>query len=220
MRLLVAMMLFGALVGAPVARAAEAKASSEAAKAASAKPDEDLFRSDAARVEMKKPKGWRFTSLESALANRAKAKMKDEDFQKAIEENASAPIMIVTKHEEPYDQLNPTIQLIVRPTGPLAGQSGVQILALVQPMLAQQFADFTVVAEPNEATVGKQTAGRMTMRYTLKTKDGGEFPTQATIVMIPKGAVLYQLGFSGPPEGDDAFGKELEDVLASVKFLE
>ena len=41
------------------------------------KADPEQFRSDAARIEMKKPKSWRFSTVETALTNRAKVKMKD-----------------------------------------------------------------------------------------------------------------------------------------------
>lgn len=61
---------------------------------------------------------------------------------------------------------------------------------------------------------------RLTVRYTLKTRDGREFPTKATIVMIPRGKVLYQFGFSGPPEGPDAITTEVDAVLTSVRFVE
>jgi hypothetical protein len=185
-----------------------------------AKVDADLFRSDAARIEMKKPKGWRFSTVESALANRANVKMKDEEFQKALESSGATPIMVVMKHEEPYDKLNPAIQMIVRGAGPLEGKSGVEILTLVEPVLKSQFENCTTVDTVRATTVGGQTGARMTLRYTLKTPDGREFPTQSTIVMIPRGKVLYQIGFSGPPEGDDAVAAVIDPALASVKFLE
>jgi hypothetical protein len=183
------------------------------------KADPDVFMSAAARIEFKKPKGWHLQSLETAFANRASVRMKDAEFQKAVEANGAAPIFIATKHEEPYEKLNATIQVICRPAGPLAGKSGVEILNAVLPGLAQQFADFETVDPVKEVVVGGQTGARMTMRYTLHTKDDQTFPTQSTIVMVPKGGVLYQFGFSGPPEGDDAVAPEIGAFLATVKFL-
>lgn len=182
--------------------------------------DPDAFRSVAARLEVHKPSGWHFQSLESVYANRAMVKMNDEEFQEAIEQMASAPLLIATKHEEPYDNLNPTFQVIVRPAGPVEGKTGVEILQLVEPTFKAQFADFTFVDKIRETSVSEQQAARMTVRYTLKTHDGREFPTQATIVMVPRGKVLYQFGFSGPPDGPDAITTEMDSVLTSVKFVE
>lgn len=182
--------------------------------------DSDLFRSDVARIELRKPSGWHFQSLESLIQNRASVKLNDEEFRKAIERMATTPLMIVTRHQEPYESLNPSLQVLARPSGPLAGKTGGDILRLVEPTLRAQFADFTSVEEIHDVTVGGQAASRLTARYTLKTKDGREFPTQATIVVVPRGAVIYQFGFSGPPEGPDALTGEVDAVLQSVNFLE
>ena len=182
--------------------------------------DPDAFRSDAARLELRKPSGWQFQSLEAVLANRASVKMKDEEFQQAIEQMAHAPLVVATKHPEPYDKLNPTVQVLVRPAGPLEGKTGVEILRWVQPTLEAQFADFAAVKGIQETTVAGTPAARLTIRYTLQTREGRELPTQATIVMVPRGKVLYQFGFSAPPQGPDALTNEVDTVLASVKFVE
>ncbi len=191
-------------------------------KPATAKPaaDDDVFRSAAARIELRKPKGWHLQSLESTLANRASVRMKDEEFKQAIETQGASPIFIAAKHEEPFETLNPTIQVLCRPIGPLAGKSGVEILTMVVPVLERQFEEFEVVKPVHEVPVGGQKAGRVTTRYTLRTQDDRTFRTEATIVTVPRGIVLYQLGFSGPHEGEDAVASAIDPFLAAVKFLE
>lgn len=187
---------------------------------AAGKPDPDAFRSDAARIELRKPAGWHFQTLESAFANRAAVKMNDEEFQKAVAQMASAPLVVATRHVEPYDSLNPSFQVIVRPLGTLEGRSGVEILRVVEPALRANFADFATVDSIRATSVAGQPAARMTIRYTLRTQDDREYPTRATLVMVPRGKVLYQLGFSGPPTGPDAIASEVDSVLASVRFLD
>lgn len=182
--------------------------------------DLNVFRSDIAKFELKKPDGWRFTSVQSALENRADVKMKDEEFQKAVQQMASAPLVVVAKHEESFDDLNPTIQVLVRPLGQMEGRSGVEILGVVIPALESQFEGFELIEKAAETQVGGQAAGRATVRYTLVTQDDREFSTQATIVMVPRGKVLYQIGFSGPAGGPDAFTTEIDDVLGTVTFLD
>ena len=219
MRHVISMLVAALILISPLATLADNAKSTKSATA-TVTIDSDLFRSDAARIEMKKPKGWRFSTVETALANRAKVKLKDEEFQKALEANGATPIMVVMKHEEPYEKLNPAIQMIVRAAGTLEGKTGVEILTVVEPVLKTQFENCTTVDTVRATTVGGQTGARMTLRYTLKTPDGREYPTQSTIVMIPRGKVLYQIGFSGPPEGDDAVAAVIDPTLASVKFLE
>lgn len=182
------------------------------------KHDPDLFRSEVARLALRKPAGWTFQTLQTALENRAKVKLKDAEFEQALTQLASAPLMIAMRHSEPYEKLNPTVQVIVRPAATLEGKSGVEIMTMVAPALARQFADFAMVDSVRAVTVGERPGARMTVRYTLKTQDGREFPTQATIVMIPRGKALYQIGFSGPAEGPEVIGTEVDSVLASIRF--
>ena len=182
--------------------------------------DPDLFRSEIAKIEIRKPEGWHFQSLETAIENRAAVKMNDEEFQKMVQQLATTPLLVVSRHEEPYDKLNPTIQLLLRPAGPLEGKTGTEILQLVVPTLQAQFADFETVEGIHQIEVSGQPGARLTIRYTLVTQEGLEYPTEATLVMIPQQTVLYQLGFSGPPEGLDAFAGEIDRVLESVRFIE
>ncbi len=183
-------------------------------------PAEDVFHNEFARLELCKPAGWVFMPLDSALAARATVKMKDAEFQRAVLELASAPLVVAARHPEPYESLNPTLQVMLRPLGTLESKSGLDILKLIEPALAAQFTDFELMDEPRTVTVGGLQAARMTLRYRLQTQDGREFPTQATMVVVPRGKALYQIGFSGPWEGPDAITTEVDSVLASVKFLD
>ena len=179
----------------------------------------DVFRSAAAQIELHKPTGWHFQGMERALANRAEVELSDEEFQKAMHRNAALPLVVATKHAEPYDSLNPSVQVIARPAGPLKGASPTEILGQVEPAFKRQFADYTSLDGIRETSIGGERAARMTFRYTARTGDGGEFPTRVTMVMVLRGSLVYQFGFSAPPTGSDALADEVEAVLRSVKFL-
>lgn len=187
---------------------------------ATEKPHPDRFRSDVARIALHKPAGWHFQTLETAYASRAAVKLNDAEFQEAVARLASAPLLVATRHAEPYDSLNPSLQVLVRPLGTLEGRSGAEILRLIEPALRANFAEFTTVDSIRAVAVSGLPAARLTMRYLLRTQDEREYPTQATIVVVPRGKVLYQFGFSGPPTGPDAITTEVDSVLASVRFLE
>ena len=187
---------------------------------AAPKSDPDLFRSEIARLEMRKPHGWHFQTLETVLTNRANVKLKDGEFERLVRERAATPLVVATKHEEPYDSLNATLQVLVRPAGPFEGLPAEEILGSVLPVLQTQFTNYSELSPVRSTKVGGQPAARVTIAYTLKTQDEREFPTRATLVMIPRGKVLYQLGISGPSTGPDVPGAEVDSVLASVRFLE
>ena len=145
--------------------------------------DPDLFRSEIAKIEVRKPEGWHFQSLQAALENRAAVKMNDDEFQKMVQQLATTPLVVFSRHEEPYDKLNPTIQLLLRPAGPLEGKTGTEILQLVVPTLQAQFADFATAEGIHEIEVSGRPGARITIRYTLMTQDEREFPTRATLVI-------------------------------------
>lgn len=183
--------------------------------------DPGLFRSEVARIELSIPAGWRYLDLESVARHRASAKLKDEDVQQAILQLATAPLVVATMHPEPYDSLNPSFQVLVRPLGSLEALTGVQLLELVRPTLASSFADFVLLETPTEFTLGGLAAARLLATYTVENQAGDLFPTKTIIVVVPRGSYMYQFSFSAPPEGDDALAPEVvQMVYDSVRFLD
>ncbi len=185
--------------------------------------DEDPyhFRSDIARIELTVPSGWHFMDLESVARHRATAELKDEEMQKAIQQLATAPLVVATKHPEPYDALNPSFQVMVRPLGSLATATGVEILELIRPNLASTFAEFKLLEAPTEFKLGGLSAARLTATYTVQNPAGETFPTKAIVFVVPRGSYMYQFSFSAPPDGEDALTPEVvQKVYDSVRFLE
>jgi hypothetical protein len=187
---------------------------------ASAQDDPNVFRSQIARIELAKPTGWHFLDLESIARHRATAKLKDEELQEAILQFATAPLVVATKHPEPYDSLNPSLQVLVRPLGQLTGASGAKILELVKPTLESAFEDFQLLEPVTTFELGGVPAARLTATYTVQTQTGAVFPTKAIMIVVPRGSYMYQFSFSAPPSGKDAIGREVSEVLDSVRFLE
>jgi hypothetical protein len=179
-----------------------------------------VFHSDMARIEIQKPVAWHFVDLQSVVDARARTKLDDEAFLEAVKKMAKKPLVAATKHEASYAGLNPSFQLIVRATLNMEGKSGAEILQLYIPRLKQAFTEFTVVREPYAIMVAGRPGGRMVVSYTITTQDGRKLPSTSTVVMVPNGNVVYQVGFTYPPEGPDQLTKEIDEVLASVKWLD
>lgn len=181
---------------------------------------ENLFRSEVAGIQLAKPDGWSFQNLETVARHRASAKLKDSELQKAIVQMASAPVVVATMHPEPYESLNPSFQLLVRPLGQLQEITGEEVLEKVIPTLENLFAEFRLVEEISAVAIDGVPGARMTAEYVVETQEGVVYPTRATIVVVPRGSYLFQFGFSAPPEGPDAITDEVETTLASVDFLD
>lgn len=186
-----------------------------------AEENPNLFRSETARIELVKPQGWHFMDLESVAKHRAAAKLKDEDMQQAIFELATAPLFAATKYPEPYEALNPSLQVLVRPLGNMKGASGAEILALVLQSLESAFVDFKLLEPVSEFELDGLVAAALKASYTVENQAGDGFPTETVMMVIPRDSFMYQFSFSAPPEGEDALSNDtLVDVLESIRFLE
>ncbi|MBL3558543.1 MULTISPECIES: hypothetical protein [Marinobacter] len=187
---------------------------------AAAESNPNLFRSEIAGIELEKPAGWQYQNLEAVAKYRSRARLKDKDFEAFVQNLASAPVVVASKHSEPYDSLNPSFQVLVRPLGQLTGLSGKQILQMVVPVMENGFAEFELVNPVTELQVDGLQGAELNAEYIVEGPDGRAWPTRATIIAVPRGSYLYQISFSSAQEGQDSLATEVRDTLKTVKFLD
>jgi hypothetical protein len=181
-----------------------------------AQADTNLFRSVTAGFRIAKPASWHFLTAQQVADNRAVARLKDEEMDKLIRERASAPLVAIGRHQEPYDALNPTIQVIFRPAGDLAGKPPTALLEFVLSTLKSAMADFELVGSVDSVQVGGRPAASARARYTLKNPAGEAFPVLARMWVVPRGKFLFLVGMSGPPEGPELSEEEFAQALSSI----
>jgi hypothetical protein len=184
---------------------------------AAAEVASNRFESATAGFRVDKPAEWRFVSMEQVAKNRAGVRLKDEDLQKLIQQQASTPLVVMMKHQEPFNGLNPTFQVTLRPLPPsLATATPKQILELVIPALEKGFADFKLTAPVHEFTFSGHPAAESIATYKVRSQEGGEFPTKGRMIIVPRGQLMFLIGASAPPEGPDSSEAEFEAILKSV----
>lgn len=180
--------------------------------------DTNRFHSPTAGFTITKPKDWQFASAQQIATNRATARLKDKELEELIKQRASAPLVVVTKHQEPHDDLNPSVQVMMRPLGQLEGRSAVELMGLVVPSLQRAMADFTFVEKVKETKVGEVSAAYLKAKYTVANPEGREFKTLTRMWVIPRGAFMFMISMSGPQEGPDASEKDFSAILDSIKI--
>lgn len=192
-----------------------------AASAADTPPvDANRFHSPTAGFTALKPAGWRFASMEQVAANRAVARLKDKELEEQVRQRASAPLVVIMKHQEPYEDLNPSAQVVVRPLGQLAGKTAVELLRLVVPSIQRAMADFAFVDPVRETTVGERPAATMKATYTVSNPAGREFKTLSCLWIVPRGAFMFLISMSGPQQGPDVSEAEFKSILDSIRIEE
>ena len=181
----------------------------------------DTFRSEVAKIEIQRPPGWHFQNPEAAVKYSAGAKATTAETQEALHRLGTSPLIVVTKHPEPYKTLNPTLYVIVRSGTQFPGQSAMEITRSIKAGISNVYSQFQVVDDIRSYKVSGYNGGRMTVQYLSATRDGREFANRSTFVFIPRGSILYQLSISAPPDGTDALDETTRDrILRLVHFLE
>lgn len=183
-----------------------------------AQVDGNTFDSPLAGLSLTKPATWHFISFNEIAKNREAIKLDDPEFQKLLQQ-ATAPLVVMTKHEEPYDGLNPSVQVTLRPLpDSLRSKSATEILALVLPTLRSKFGDFTIEKEIAATTVSGLPAAEIVGRYTLKTTAGGSFPVRSRLVVVPRGTHMFLIGMAAAADADAATTEELASIFGSLRL--
>ncbi len=176
----------------------------------------NTFTSTTSGFTICKPESWSFQSAETIAENRANARMKDKELEKLVRERASAPLVAITRFPEPYDDLNPSVQVMFRPLGQLANTAPAELMEIVIGPLRSAFEDFTVVEEIQETAVGGQEAAYMLAKYTVANAEGREFKTLSRLWIVPRGSFMFMISMSGPQEGSHVSEEEFQQVLGSI----
>ena len=189
-----------------------------AAEKGNSKQDKDTFRSPTAGFSITKPNGWVFATTDQIATNRANVRLKDKELEEQMRQRASAPLIAIMKHEEPYDDLNPSVQVLLRPLGQLEGRSALELMNIVIPSMQRAMVDFQFVEEIRETVVGGQKAAYTKSKYTVSNAEGRTFPTLSRLWLIPRGKFMFMLSMSGHQEGLDVSEKEFAEILKSIKI--
>lgn len=178
----------------------------------------DRLENPTAGIVVVKPAGWHVGTIQQVEANRARVRMNDEQLQQAIQQSAAAPLFVFTRYQEPCDSLNPSIQVALRPLGPLVGRTPVEIMQVAVEPLKKAFEDFQLVSEINATTVSGMPAAHMKGAYTLVTQDGRSYRTLSRLWIIPRGSFMFFIGMGGPQEGPDVSEDEFTSFMKLIEI--
>jgi hypothetical protein len=179
--------------------------------------DSNRFENPTAGIAFAKPDSWLFASMQSTLENRDKVRLDDAALEQQMKAQANPPLAVVSKHPEPYPDINASFQVGLRPLGTLEGKSATELLEVILPTLEKAYSDFRIVAPVAETQVGGLPAARISIHYTLKTTDGGAYPSWSDMVVVPRGKFMFFIGM-GRKQGDLEATAELEQMLKSVEI--
>lgn len=186
--------------------------------AAYAEASPDVFISPTAGFEVTKPKEWHYVSADWNLENINSIKLNDAEFHEAMKKYATAPLVAMTKFQEPHSDLNPSFKVNVKPYGPFKGKTPTELISLIVPQFKKAFKDFELVQPPIEVAVSSISSGYARFNYSLEIPEGEAFPTTSEIWIVPRGEYFFIIGAGTRQDEKNGSRKEVHSILSTVKF--
>ena len=194
---------------------AETQAATPAETSAS-KSSSEVFHHQGAGFSMTKPMDWKYLSPEIIKAASESKKWNDAELEKAIKENPNAPLVVITRYQEPYPTLNPSVA-VTMVNLPVEGMPPKDILNMSTEVLKRAYPDLTYVDEVQDANVDGINGAYTKIRYTMAAGDQ-KFPTLTRMWLVPRGKIMFTVGMSGPQDGPDVSEDAFKTILSSIKI--
>ncbi|HXW06309.1 MAG TPA: hypothetical protein VD833_13815, partial [Vicinamibacterales bacterium] len=116
-------------------------------------------------------------------------------------------------YQEPHPSLNPSIQVTLRAA--LRGTPTELLTGAIQ-TLRRALPDFRVVSPVRGTEVAGWPAAHVVTTYTLKTQTGESFPVRSRMWLVPRNSLMFLIGMSGSPTGEDQCEEEFRAVRDSI----
>ena len=186
------------------------------AETTATKGSDEVFHHAGAGFSLTKPMDWKYLSPEMVKAASESTKWNDAELEKAIKSNPNAPLVVITRHLEPYPTLNPSVA-ITMVNLPVEGMPPKDILNMSTEVLKRAYPDLTYVDEVQEANVGGINGAYTKIKYTMAA-GSQKFPTLTRMWLVPRGKIMFTVGMSGPQEGPDVSEETFMKILKSIKI--
>jgi hypothetical protein len=179
---------------------------------------ENNYESREAGFKITKPDNWQFLPTKTVAQNLALPRLRDKELERVIRSKPNVPFLVIARFPEPYEGVNPSVQVSFKTQGELLGQGAPALLNRVVERLKGNFRDFTFIRPVETTTLDGQAAARMVALYTVADAQGKEFKTVARMWVIPRGDYMFNISMYGAHEGPNASEKEFEQILQSIKI--
>lgn len=156
--------------------------------------DPDLFESITLDFKVTKPSDWQFLSAEANQENLKNIKFEDQEYKELVQKYATVPLVVITKYPEPFDDLNPSLKVNIRPLGQFKGMDPKEMLDYVIPQFKNIFQDLEIIQPPMDTKVSNLPAAYMRVNYLMENAEGRTFPTTSELWIVIRGDYYFMIG--------------------------
>ena len=136
----------------------------------------------------------------------------------SIVKYASTPMLVMTKFPEPFEDLNPSFKVNIRPLGNLKGKTPTELLDLILPPFRSALKDFELVQPPTEVKVSGIPSGYARMNFVVQSPNGDAFPTTSELWIVPRGDYFFMIGAGTRQDEKTGSRREIQSIIRSVKI--
>lgn len=180
--------------------------------------DSTAFSSPTAGLQLTKPSEWSYQTAAQNMDNIKAVKLSDAELHAAMQKYATAPLVAMTKFPEPFDDVNPSFKVNIKPYGGLKGKLPQEIISLVVPQFQKAFKDFVLVQSPTEVVVSGIKSAYARMNYSLEIPDGRSFPITSELWVVPRGDYFFLIGAGTRQDEKTGSREEIQSILKTVKI--
>ncbi len=178
----------------------------------------EVFNNPTAGFQVVKPAEWHFMTAAQNMENIKAMKLSDEEFHAAMQKYATAPLVAMTKFPEPYEDVNPSFKVNLKPYGQLKGKKPAELSDLILPQFKRVLKDFELAQPPIDVSVSGIKSAYARMNYTMEIPDGTSFPITSELWIVPHGDYFFVIGAGTRKDERTGSRKEIKAILETVKI--
>lgn len=165
-----------------------------------------------------KPPDWVITGVQEVVTRRERLRLDQPDIAERIDRLAAAPLVAMSRHPAGYADLNPSVQVALRPLGPMSGAGPMTVLEALAAPMTQMLDGFQLVEAPHPVTIGGREGAAMRATCTITAGLGMKFRVMARTIVVPRGNYVYIIGITDRAEGAEVPEAVYQQILDSIEI--
>jgi hypothetical protein len=178
----------------------------------------DTFRNPCAGISITKPADWYYMGIDKNYENLKQSIMKDEELKKMSLKMADVPMIVIMKYPEPYNNLNPTLKIDVKPTGDYKGTNPKKILSAMTNPMGDFFEGFKIIKGPTETKLDGMAGAYVRFNTIMKLEGGQSYPSCSEIWIIPRGEHIFMFSANTRQDEKNCKRDEIRKIIDTIKI--
>jgi hypothetical protein len=176
------------------------------------------FESITAGFKVTKPNDWQFITAQENIENIKRVDLLDKEFHEKMIKYSQPPLVAMMKYPEPFDDVNPSFKINIKPLGQLKGLDPKQILGIILPQIEKTFKKYKLVIAPKDTKISGLSGAYMKMNYSMVILDGRELPATSEIWIVPRGDYFFLIGAGSRQDESTDSRVEIQNILSSISL--